>query len=197
MRLLSFLLVFAVTAVAAPLVDDDFTSTQLSGRDLSPSRGTWKFADGVATCTQDDALYTKNKNHGPIIWYKTTFTDATVRFSVRAEKAKTFVFTLNDENGHVFRYVLTPAALAVRAWKEQGHDAKPDVLPVAKDAPMLVDGEWIPAELRFTGDRCTLKLGKNYTQEFRHPSVAKQKTALGLGFSFGTLSVRDVSVVAP
>ncbi len=196
MRFLPSLLLLATTALAAPLVDDRFTSAQLPGRDLSPGRGDWRFADGVATCTQDDALYAKNKNHGPVIWYHTAFTDATVRFAIRAEKVKSFVFTLNDEKGHVFRYVLSPASLTVRAWTTQGAEAKPDVLPV-KRGPKLTDGEWIPAELKFSGTSCTLKLGSDFTQTFEHPLIGKQKTKLGLGFAFGTLAVRDVSIAAP
>ena len=131
-----------------------------------------------------------------VIWYNTKFTDATVRFAIRAEKVKSFVFTLNDEKGHVFRYVLSPTTLAVRAWREQGPNAKAEVLPVQK-GPKLADGVWIPAELKFSGDSCTLKLGSDFTQTFQHPAIGKQKTRLGLGFAFGTLSVRDVSVVAP
>jgi hypothetical protein len=197
MRLLSLLtILLATTVVAAPLVDDQFTAAQLAGRDLSPTRGIWKIAEGAATCTQDDALYTKNKNHGPILWYDAAFTDATIRFAIRASGAKQFVFTLNDDKGHVFRYVLGQTPLAVRAWKESGHDAKPDVLPV-KDGPKLTDGAWIPAELKFTGDRCSLKLGDGFAQDFQHPAIARKKTRLGLGFAFGTLSVRDVSVVTP
>lgn len=43
---------------------------------------------GVATCAQDDELYKKNKDHGPVIWYDVSFTDATVRFASRPDKTK-------------------------------------------------------------------------------------------------------------
>jgi hypothetical protein len=184
----------AASTFAGALIDDHFTSPQLTGRDLSPGRGTWKIADGIATCTQDVALYAKNKDHGPVIWYDPAFTDATVRFAIRPEKVRNFVFTLNDEKGHVFRYVLDAKGVSVRAWKTQGHDAKPDVLP-ATNPPQLADDTWIQAELKFAGDRCTLKIGPDFTQTFQHPVIAKKKTKMGLGFAFGTLSVRDVSIV--
>jgi hypothetical protein len=190
------LTVSAPFAVAGTLVDDHFTSPTLAGRDLSPARGVWTIANGVATCTQDDALYEKNKNHGPILWYNTTFTDGTVRFAVRSEKVKTFIFTLNDDKGHVFRFVVGQNPLSVHAWKEQGPEAKPDTMPV-KDAPKLADGAWVQAELKFEGDHCTLAFGDSFKQTVTHPSIAKQKTKLGLGFAFGTLAIRDVSVVTP
>ncbi|EDY20124.1 hypothetical protein CfE428DRAFT_2048 [Chthoniobacter flavus Ellin428] len=192
-------LVFTFTAplsFAGTLVDDHFTAPQLAGRDLSPGRGVWTVADGMATCTQDDALYEKNKNHGPIMWYNATFTDGTVRFAIRAEKVKMFIFTLNDDKGHVFRFVVGQNPLSVHAWKEQGHDAKADTMPV-KDAPKLPEGEWVQAELKFEGDHCTLSFGDTFKQTVEHPSIAKPKTKVGLAFAFGTLSVRDVSVVTP
>jgi len=190
------LIVATLPAIGAALVDDKFTSPALPGRDLSPGRGTWKLADGVATCTQDDDLYTKNKNHGPIIWYNTTFTDATIRFAIRAEKVKQFVFTLNDDKGHVFRYTQGETPLSARAWGKQGKEAKPDAFRV-KGGPKLAQGEWIQAELKFTGDQCVLRVGPDFTQTFTHPAIAKQKTKLGLGFAFGTLQVKDVSITTP
>lgn len=196
MRILPFLLLVATTVVAAPLVEDRFTSAQLVGRDLSPTRGEWKIADGIATCTQDDALFKENRDHGPIIWYGAAFTDATVRFAIRAEKVKQFVFTLNDDEGHVFRYVLGERPMSVRVWSGSGKTAKPEVLPV-KDGPALTSGKWIPAELKFSGDRCSLRVGDSFAQELQHPAIARQKTKVGLGFAFGTLAIRDVSVATP
>lgn len=191
-------LAFVLTALpvlGGTLVDDKFTSPTLPGRDLSPNRGVWKLADGIATCTQDDDLYTKNKNHGPVVWYNTAFTDATIRFAIRAEKVKQFVFTLNNEKGHVFRYVMGPMPLSVRAWDTQGGTAKPDAFPV-KNGPKLAEGEWIQAELKFAGNECTLSVG-DFTQSFTHPANAKNKTKMGLGFAFGTLQVKDVSITTP
>lgn len=37
------------------LLKDDFANAKLESR--RASRGEWKFADGTATCTQDDELY--------------------------------------------------------------------------------------------------------------------------------------------
>jgi hypothetical protein len=198
---LSVVLLIGTSAIAAPsqtsdpIVADDFTKSQLAGRDLSPSRGQWKIADGTATCTQDDELYKKNKDHGPIIWYDLAMTDGTIRFAVRPQECKTFVFTLNNEKGHVFRFIMTPAGLSVRAWPTQGHDANAvALLPQRPGSPALKDGEWSEVALEFEGDRCTLSIGKDFNQTFENPAIGYSKTKLGLGFSFGSLSVRDVSV---
>src|SRR5690349_7334895 len=86
---------------------DDFSQAKLDGR--SAVRGDWRIGDGMARCTQDDELYAKNKNHGPVVWYKlpfqdAPFQDATVKFSFKPEGCKTFVFTINGDHGHVFRF---------------------------------------------------------------------------------------------
>ena len=78
--LASVLCVLAVSTGAAEslLLKDDFANGGSSTR--RAIRGDWKIADGVASCTQDDELYKKFKNHGPIIFYDLPFDDATVRF---------------------------------------------------------------------------------------------------------------------
>jgi hypothetical protein len=177
---------------AETLVEDKFTSSELPNRDLAANRGVWKIADGIATCTQDDSLYAKNKDHGPVIWYNVAFTDGTVKFAIKPERVKNFVFTLNGE-GHVFRFVTAPTGTGVRAWPQGSHDAV-SLLAAKPETPALKDDAWLQAELKFEGKRCTLKLG-DFQQTFEHDAIARSKTKMGLGFAFGTLDVRDVSVV--
>jgi hypothetical protein len=151
---------FSFITLSAPLfadtlIDDNFTSEKLPKRQLM--RGPWKVADGMATCTQDDALFEKSKQHGPIIWYDVDFSEGTVKFAIKPLGSKTFVFTLNDEKGHDFRFVLTPGGLSVRAWPVQGHEEKAISLLTPKPGtPALKDNEWLQAELKFEGKRCTI-----------------------------------------
>jgi hypothetical protein len=189
------LVTFVSTLTAETLVDDKFTSEKLPKRQLM--RGPWKVADGMATCIQDDALFAKSKQHGPIIWYDVAFAEGTVKFAIKPHGSKTFVFTLNDDKGHDFRFVLSPQGLAVRAWPVQGHEDKAISLLTPKPGTSaLKDNEWLEAELKFEGKRCTIKLGQ-FTQTFENDAIARTKTKLGLGFSFGTLAVKDVLVTKP
>ncbi|MCB1064919.1 MAG: hypothetical protein KDN20_18625, partial [Verrucomicrobiae bacterium] len=77
-------------------------------------RAEWQIADGVAKCTQDDALYKKFKDHGPIIFYDLPTTDATVRYAMKPQGCKSAVFTLNSDEGHVFRFVTSERGTSIR-----------------------------------------------------------------------------------
>jgi hypothetical protein len=184
----------AVSVNAATLVEDKFDSPKKEGRDLAANRGEWKIEKGIATVTQDDKLYEKNKNHGPIMWYDATFKDATIRFAYKAEKAKQFVFTLNDDKGHVFRFIQSTNGLSVRTWLVQGKEGKPvELIAKGTKTPTLPEGKWVEAVVKFEGKKCELTLG-DFKQTFEHEAIAKGKTKMGLGFAFGTLSVRDVKI---
>jgi hypothetical protein len=70
------------------------------------TRGPWIVENGVASCKQDDALYKKYKDHGPVAWFDIDFTDATIQFAMKPDAdVKSFLFTINGDNGHVFRFV--------------------------------------------------------------------------------------------
>ena len=203
MRIATLLCTLTLTACAAGaalagvLVNDNFAAKSLAGRDLSPTRGDWRLDANIATCTQDDALYTKNKNHGPIMWYDVNFTDGVVKFAIKPQGAKQFVFTLNNDKGHVFRFITNQAGTSVRCWPEPGPKATAKaLLPPGDSTPTLADGEWIEAEVAFNGDKCVVKIG-DFEKTFENPAITQPKTRLGLGFAFGTLSIRDVSVVTP
>ena len=62
--------------------------------------------------------------------------------------------------------------------------------------PALKDGAWTQVELKFEGKRCTIKIG-DFQQTFENDAIARTRVTMGLGFSYGTLAVRDVSVITP
>jgi len=175
---------------AGPLLKDDFSDPNLKSR--RAMRGDWKYANGTATCTQEDELYKKFKDHGPIIFYDLAHTDATVRFSFKAEGAKTVVFTANGETGHVFRFVMSPAGTSIRAFPTD----KPDVksIALATEKLPLKSGEWTSVEVKLHGGKATVKIGDAPAKTYEHASLARPKANLSVGFSFGTLSVKGFTV---
>ena len=174
---------------AKPYVDD-FSQAKLEGR--SAVRGDWKIADGMTRCTQDDELYKKNKDHGPVVWYKVPFQDATVKFSFKPEACKTFVFTINGDNGHVFRFVSTTAVTNILVFPTDSPDHKS--LSLNRAGPALKQGEWADVVVEFRGEQAAVRIGKGFSAKVEHAAIAQPKTTVGLGFSFGSLSVKDFSI---
>jgi hypothetical protein len=187
--LVAFSALSALAADTTTLLKDDFSDPNLKTR--RAMRGDWKFANGAATCAQDDALYKKFKDHGPIIFYDLPHTDATVRFSFKADGAKTFVFTANGEKGHVFRIVMSAAGASIRVFPPDG---KAKSIALATEKIPLKSGEWIPVEVKLHGAKATVKIGEGPAKTYEHASLARAKTNLSVGFSFGTVSVKEFSV---
>jgi hypothetical protein len=179
-----------VTAEPLKPYVDDFSRAALDGR--SAVRGDWKIGGGTARCTQDDELYAKNKNHGPVVWYKVPFQDGTVKFSFKPEGGKTFVFTINGEGGHVFRFVSTTTATNILAFPTESADHKSTALN--RDGPALRQGEWTDVAVEFQGRHAVVRIGKDFSARVEHAAIAQPKTTVGLGFSFGTLSIKDFSI---
>ena len=172
-----------------PLLTDTFTSAEQTGR--RALRGDWKIASGDATCTQDDKLYAKFKNHGPIIFYDLPFKDATIRFAFKPEGTKTVVFTANDDSGHIFRAVWNKDGLTARAFPPAGDKKSISVGKSAASIPVM--NEWQSVEIKLRGDRATIRTGSEQI-EVEHASFASPKQNLSIGFSFGSLAIKDLSV---
>lgn len=188
--LLLLLLTSFALAADAPLLKDDFSAPKLETR--RASRGDWKFADNTATCTQDDELYKKHKDHGPIIFYDLAYTDATIRFAFKPDATtKSVVFT-NNGDGHVFRIVFSQTGASIRAFPPEEKDHKSIALGT-ESTLKLKPGEWTNISVELRGPKATVKVGE-FSKTYEHASIARAKTNLSVGFSFGTVSVKDFVV---
>lgn len=192
--ILTLLALATLHTPAAELLRDDFSEAAHPVR--KPTRGTWKVENGSATCAQDDALYAKFKNHGPVIWYDVKFTDATLTFQFKPDATtKTFVFTLNGAEGHVFRFVSSSRGTGIRAFPPEPPDHQS--IALGKTGPALQPGQWTAVKVTLSGSQATVQIGDSFSEVVTHPSLARAKTTVGLGFSFGTLSLKDLVVTAP
>lgn len=190
---LTLLTLFTLSSPAADPFRDSFSEPKLPIRRLT--RGPWKLENGAATCTQDDALYAKFKNHGPVIWYDTKFTDATISFLFKPDPTtKTFVFTVNGAEGHIFRFVTSSRGTSIRAFPPEPPDHQS--IALGKPGPALTPGAWTQVKVTLNGTQTTVQIGDTYSETVTHPSLARPKTTLGLGFSFGTLAVKDLAIEA-
>lgn len=181
----------AALAADAPLLKDEFLLPNFETR--RASRGEWKFAEGCATCTQDDALFKKNKDHGPILFYDLAYTDAAIHFAVKPDAAnKMIVFTANGVEGHVFRLVFSQAGMGVRAFPPEEKDHKSISLGNEKAVVLMADA-WTKIRVELRGSKATVKIG-DFTKTYEHASIARAKVNLSVGFSYGTVSVTEMVV---
>ena len=188
---LFLLLAAAVFAADAPLLKDDFLLQDFAGR--RALRGEWKFAEGNATCTQDDEVYKKNKDHGPILFYDLAYTEAAIHFGVKPDAAnKMLILTANGAEGHVFRLVFTPNGMGVRAFPPEEKDHKSISLGNEAAVKLKTDG-WNMVSVELRGSKATVKVGE-FTKTYEHASIARAKTNLSVGFSYGTVSVTELVV---
>jgi len=170
--------------------EDDFDSPQQANR--RASRGDWSFVDGTASCTQDDELYKKFKDHGPILLYSLPHQDAEVSYRFKAEGTKIVVFTINGEDGHVFRFVTGQKHTDIRLFPK---DAEVKSLSGARSQEMgLKDGQWTDVKMSLKGDTAMVKVGDAEPMVVTHPSLTAPKTNVTIGFSFGSLSLQGFSV---
>ncbi len=190
-RALLLLPLLSLPALAGEPLVDAFTDAK-TPEQRRASRGDWVIANGTAKVTQDDELYKKNKDHGPILFYDVAFKDAVIEFAFKPESAKTFVFTVNGAEGHVFRTVASERGTGLRAFPPGG-EAKSIALKNLANAP-LKQGEWTQMKIELRGPKAVLSIGDHAPVTVEHASLDRAKTNTSLGFSFGTLTVKDFSL---
>jgi hypothetical protein len=186
------------TSAESPVTSfqDDFRQNQNPAR--KELRGDWKIAGGVASVTQDDELYKKFKNHGPILNYEIIHTDADVTVEFKGSNFSAIVFTMDAvDGGHAFRVILRPdgkpgiCTIQTYTEKEDGGKAKPIVLD--RSLASIAENEWMSLSVRVEGEQATVTLG-DQTVKVQHERIAQAKNVAKLGFSFGELSVRKFNV---
>jgi len=191
LRALCLSILAAASALAAePVFTDPFTAAA-KVPERRAMRGDWTIADGIARCTQDDALYTKYKDHGPILFYDLPATDATYRFAVKPKGCQSIVFTLNGEKRHVFRFVTGAKGTGFRAFPPGSEKSIQTGLQADWKFP---EGEWTNVSVAITGGRAVVTFGGHPPVTVEHASYAAAKVNFSIGFAFGSLEVKDVAV---
>ena len=190
---------FATTSFAS---DESFevTDTFEQGKHSSRSalRGEFEIANGVLKVHHDPELYTKYKDHGPIVIYSGKFQNgrAKLRFrlsqSLAVDKPARGAFTFDGEKGHVLRvFTMTSQAGRVAVWNEG--EKKPTI--VARDLPKVELGKWYDLEVVVDGGLAKITLaGKTVAVE--HEGLKRAKTNAKYSTAFATMELDEFSIHA-
>lgn len=207
---LSFALVCIIgmstqTTHAKSLVDDNYENVKHPTR--KAIRGGWKIENGSATVEQDDALYKKHKNHGPIMVYSVPHTNAASVVEFKPTDCKTVVFTMDAaEGGHAFRVKLrteskkkgkgkgkkSPSSQIV-TYAAKGDKPKAEQIVLSSDVPKLINDDWNRIEIRVEGSKASVKINGEEIS-VAHDRISQTKKIAKLGFSFGKLSIRKFTL---
>jgi hypothetical protein len=186
--------------LAGNLVSDDYSTEKHPLR--KALRGGWTVVDGMGSVAQDDALYKKYKNHGPIMVYEVVHTDAVAVVEFKPTGCKAVVFTMDAAaGGHAFRVQLRSATsksksgsrIVTYAAKKEGAKKAEMIVLEDEGVPKFKEGEWNRVEVRVVGGKATVKIADK-TLTVTHPRIAQAKSIAKLGFSFGQLSIRNFSL---
>lgn len=177
------------------LINDDFTEEDYP---RNAARGNWEIVDEVASVEQEEELYKKYQNHGPIMIYKVDHTDARAIVEFQPTDCKTVVFTMDAaEGGHAFRVKLRTQgegaggpASTILTYGPKPDEGKAEMIVLSEDVPKLKNGEWHRIEVTVRGAQATVTIGGQMI-EVEHPRIAQTKKIAKLGFSFGKLSIRS------
>lgn len=175
---------------------DDFSQTHNPVR--KALRGDWKFADSVASVTQDDELYKKYKNHGPILNYEIAHTDAEVTVVFKASGFKAVVFTMDAvDGGHAFRVIMRPAGSpgksTVQTYTEKQDNGKAKPIVLDRSLASISPNEWTRLSVQVEGKKAIVQLA-GQTVVVEHERISQAKKIAKLGFSFGEISIRQFNV---
>lgn len=193
------MLLLLIPAFADSLVADGYSAKKHPIR--KALRGDWTLADGTATVEQDDGLYKKYKNHGPIMVYEVPHQDAVAVVEFKPTDCKAVVFTMDaDGGGHAFRVKMRSAAkrgpgseVVTYAAKKKGAEKAETIVLAKEGVPLLKNGDWNRIEVRVLGKQATVTInGKALT--VKHARIAQAKKIAKLGFSFGKLSIRSFTL---
>ncbi len=194
MKLSAVLLTGVLAAATVPAGESSFRDAFVASAPVPERRamrGDWNIAEGVARCTQDDLLYKKYKNHGPILFYDFPTTDATFRCVVKPTGCQSLVFTLNGTGGHVFRLIARAKGTTLLAFPP---DSEKPVETGSRPEWKLREGEWTEIVVTLKGSKAIVSLAGREPITVEHDTYGTPKVNFSVGFAFGTLEVKGIEV---
>lgn len=158
------------------LFSDDFNGTAL-GAGWGGKPGLWEVANGAAKAAERP-----EDKHAAVRRHPLQYHDAIFEFAFRFDGAKLVHLSLNNQNGHVCRLIISPKGMVLQTDKPNAKsDLKPERL-ASVDTP-IAPGEWHKVIVEVRGKRMTAQLDGKQTIAGESPRVDVDKVDFGFPVS--------------
>ena len=169
------------------LFSDDF-SGEAPKTEWGQLKGKWTLANGALRGTE-----VETDNHAAVTRNRVTYRNAVFQFTFKLDGCKTASLSLNNQQGHVGRVILTGNDFTVQRDKpSKKSEEKPAKLSV-KEAK-LADGQWHTLLVEVVGDRMLAKLDDKVVAFGEHAGLDTEKKDFGFTVSGSSLLVENVQV---
>lgn len=169
------------------LFSDDFAGDAPKA-EWGQLKGKWAVVNGALRGSE-----VETDNHAAVTRNRFDYRNAVFQFSFKLEGCKTASLSLNNQEGHVGRVILTAKDFTVQRDKpNKKTDAKAAKLDT-KEA-MLGDGQWHTLVVEVVGDRMLAKLDNKTVAFGEHAGLDVDKKDFGFTVSGTSLLVKNVRV---
>ncbi|MBI3877625.1 MAG: hypothetical protein HY300_16975 [Verrucomicrobia bacterium] len=151
-------------------------------------KGKWAVANGALRGTE-----VETDNHAAVTRNRFDYRNAVFQFTFKLDGCKTASLSLNNQEGHVCRVILTAKDFTVQRDKpNKNTDAKAAKLDT-KEAK-LADGQWHTMVVEVVGGQMLAKLDDKVVAFGEHPGIDADKKDFGFTVTGSSLLVKRVRV---
>lgn len=151
-------------------------------------KGKWAVANGALRGSE-----VETDNHAAVTRNRFDYRNAVFQFTFKLDGCKTASLSLNNQEGHVGRVILTPKDFTVQRDKpNKKTDAKAAKLDTQE--AKLGDGQWHTLVVEVVGDRMLAKLDDKIVAFGEHAGLDVEKKDFGFTVGGSSLLVKNVRV---
>jgi hypothetical protein len=172
----------------AIVLEDSFDRTE-PGKEWKGVKGEWKIVDGVIVGKELEA-----DKHAAVMNFHTRNRNSIVRLSFKFEGSTPgFNFSLNHAKGHLFRVVVTEAALIVRTDADKKDKSiKSELIGQAKGK--FEKGQWYTLQVEMVGDKVVAMTDNGLKVSVQHARLDTDKPNYRFVMKGESLAIDDVKV---
>ncbi|MEN9576309.1 MAG: hypothetical protein RL514_4164 [Verrucomicrobiota bacterium] len=167
-------------------------SDDFAGEALKPEwgllKGKWALVNGALRGTE-----VETDNHAAVTRNRFDYRNAVIQLSFKLDGCKTASLSLNNQQGHVGRVLLTPKDFTVQRDKPSKQSAEKAAKLDTKES-QLADGQWHTLLVELVGDRMLARVDGKVVAFGEHAGLDTEKKDFGFTVAGSSLLVDNVRV---